>query len=146
MAQKIAPNLSEITPAEREVMRVIWAQKATTSNFVIDTLSDKMNWKPATIKTLLGRLVKKNWLVTEKDKNYFIYTATVNESQALNDEIGQLLGSTCTTKVDDLIIQVIMQAKLDDNMLNHIQASLINKVTVEQVACECIPGQCDCVH
>lgn len=144
MAQTISPTLSEITPAEWEVMRVIWAQQETTSHFVIETLADKMNWKSTTIKTLLGRLVKKNWLSTTKDKNRFLYAANISEEDALNNEIAQLLASTCSTKADDVIIQTIAQATLDAAMLKRIQTALDQKTAVAAVACNCVPGQCSC--
>lgn len=39
-------------------MRVIWTLGQTTAQEITQILADSMDWKPATIKTLLGRLVK----------------------------------------------------------------------------------------
>ncbi|EJU8176937.1 copper-responsive transcriptional repressor TcrY, partial [Enterococcus faecalis] len=55
-----------ITDAEWEVMRVVWANGRVTSKEVISTLGEKMDWKQATTKTLLGRLVEKGALNTEQ--------------------------------------------------------------------------------
>ncbi|MHC3417889.1 BlaI/MecI/CopY family transcriptional regulator [Aerococcus sp. Group 1] len=60
---------NSITDSEHQVLRVIWAQGATTSRFVIDSLSEKTGWKPTTIKTLLHRLVNKGYLATEKKED-----------------------------------------------------------------------------
>ena len=43
----------EITPAEWQVMRVVWSLRQTTSSQIIEILQKKVDWKPATIKTLL---------------------------------------------------------------------------------------------
>ena len=47
----------EISNAEWEVMRVIWTLGQATSRQLIEIMEVKQNWKPATTKTLLGRLV-----------------------------------------------------------------------------------------
>lgn len=46
----------DITASEWEVMRVVWAKEQTTSATIIKVLSQEMNWKDSTIKTLIGRL------------------------------------------------------------------------------------------
>ena len=48
-----------ITSAEWQIMKVLWANGEVTSKFVSDTLCEKMKWKQATIKTLLNRLLEK---------------------------------------------------------------------------------------
>lgn len=48
-----------ITDAEWEIMRVVWANNEVTSKFVAEVLCKKMKWKQATIKTLLNRLLEK---------------------------------------------------------------------------------------
>ena len=63
-----------ITDAEWEVMRVVWANGRVTSKEIISILKEKMDWKQATIKTLLGRLVEKGALNTEQEGRKFIYT------------------------------------------------------------------------
>ena len=68
-----------ITDAEWEVMRVVWANKYVTSRKIRDVLEVEKDWKSATIKTLLGRLVDKGALRTEKDGRRFIYSAVVTE-------------------------------------------------------------------
>ena len=62
-----------ITDAEWEVMRVVWANGRVTSKEIISILKEKMDWKQATIKTLLGRLVEKGVLIqSKKVENLFI--------------------------------------------------------------------------
>lgn len=50
----------KISDAEWEIMRVVWSKKQASSQEIVSVLATKMDWKPATIKTLIGRLVKKN--------------------------------------------------------------------------------------
>ena len=45
-----------ISQAEWQVMRVLWAYPHSRSTEIISRLEADFSWKPATIKTLLNRL------------------------------------------------------------------------------------------
>lgn len=62
----------KISDSEWEIMRVIWTLGQTTAQEITQILADSMDWKPATIKTLLGRLVKRSDLDRTRRKNSFI--------------------------------------------------------------------------
>ena len=70
---------TKITDSEWEVMRVVWANQEVTSKEIIEVLEQKKDWKPATTKTFIGRLVKKEMLNTKKEGNKFLYSTDVNE-------------------------------------------------------------------
>ena len=76
-----------ITDAEWEVMRVVWANDRVTSKKVISVLQEKMDWTQSTIKTILGRLVGKGVLNTEQEGRNFIYTANIEEKEAVNEKL-----------------------------------------------------------
>ncbi len=48
-----------ISDAEWEVMRVVWVSGDIKSSDIITILRKKYQWSDSTIKTLIGRLVKK---------------------------------------------------------------------------------------
>ncbi len=50
-----------MSSAELSVMHVIWAQGEIRSRELIDILQQSQTWSESTIKTLLGRLVKKTF-------------------------------------------------------------------------------------
>lgn len=73
----------KISDSEWEVMRVVWTQESTTAQSIIDILGQTMDWKPATIKTLLGRLVKKrHYEPSSLEKNIYIIRPSVKEKQS----------------------------------------------------------------
>lgn len=49
----------KITKTEWEIMRILWTQGECYSSDVIALLSEKFDWKPSTVKTLISRLVKR---------------------------------------------------------------------------------------
>jgi BlaI family penicillinase repressor len=63
----------KISDAEWEVMKVLWFRSAATAETVIEALSKTNNWKPATIRTLINRLVKKGALSHNREGRAFIY-------------------------------------------------------------------------
>lgn len=51
--------MQQISAAEWEVMRVVWASGDIKSSDIITILRKKYQWSDSTIKTLIGRLVEK---------------------------------------------------------------------------------------
>ena len=57
------PKAINISDAEWEVMRVLWAAgEPVTASHVVDALAGRKEWNPRTVKTLLNRLTKKGAL------------------------------------------------------------------------------------
>ena len=52
-------ELPQISTTEWQVMKVLWIKAPLTANEVITEIEGVTTWKPKTVKTLLGRLVKK---------------------------------------------------------------------------------------
>ncbi len=64
----------KISDSEWEIMRVIWTLGKSDAQEVTALLSESKDWKTATVKTLLGRLVKKRRIADRnpRKKNLFI--------------------------------------------------------------------------
>lgn len=139
-------KVETITDAEWEIMRVVWAKKETTSTEIIDILDSKMAWKPSTVKTLLSRLVTKNYLHTRKEGKQFIYQASVLEENAVKEARNELLDKICNKKVGGVIIDIVQEKELSLADIESLEKLLQEKKqsAPSEVACNCIPGQCQC--
>lgn len=135
-------EFQDVSASEWEIMRVVWAQKETNSRTIIASLADKKGWKPATIKTLIGRLSKKGWLKTTKNGKSFIYRPAIDEDTALQIQAQTLLNGWCNTDADKVISTLIQAVILDDQMKDNILAALDQANYVDHVTCNCTPGQC----
>lgn len=135
-----------ITPTEWEVMRVVWAQGETTSKDVFTVLNEKNDWKSTTVKTLLGRLVDKGMLSTKKVGNKFLYTPLVEQRKSVQYIADDLLSRICSTKVGSLIETIITESELSFDDIDRLEAMLKEKrkTAVDEVKCNCTPGQCQC--
>lgn len=96
-----------ITDAEWEVMRVVWANGRVTSKEIISILKEKMDWKQATIKTLLGRLVEKGVLNTEQEGRKFIYTTNIEEKEAVGNYTDDIFNRICRKNVGNVVGSII---------------------------------------
>ena len=136
----------KITDAEWEVMRVVWTNGKATSREIISVLQEKMDWKQATIKTLIGRLVDKGLLATEPIGNKFIYSANVSDQESVGGATEDLLAHVCTKKVGRTIAELIDRATLShaDVAILEKAIAIKKRTAVDEVKCMCTPGQCNC--
>ncbi len=75
----MSENSLNISDAEWVVMRAIWLLGDATSSQIVEALERDTRWKPRTIRTLIGRLVKKGALEYQEQGREFIYRASVDE-------------------------------------------------------------------
>ena len=71
----------ELSKAEFDVLDALWINYPATASQIIERLSDDKQWHEKTIKTLLGRLVKKGALTFEKDGRQYIYTPCMERAE-----------------------------------------------------------------
>ncbi|HIX35479.1 MAG TPA: CopY/TcrY family copper transport repressor [Candidatus Limosilactobacillus merdigallinarum] len=133
---------TDISPAEWQVMRVIWTLNEATSAQVIEILQRKEDWQSATIKTLLHRLVKKGALKTTRHGRAFIYQPLVKEQTTMNDAVDQLFSSICQMHAGKSLIHVIEHTELSKQDIASLQDLLAKKAVdaPETVKCNCVPG------
>lgn len=139
---------TQISPSEWEVMRVVWTSNPITSKEISNILNEKKDWKLATTKTLIGRLVKKGMLSAEPNGRKFEYSPIVTEEKSVEEATESLLSQVCTKKVGSTI-QVMLEnstLSLDDLETLEEVIQLKKETAPTEVACSCIPGQCSCVH
>lgn len=136
----MAVNATDMTPAEWEVMRIIWTKGSLGSSEVIAAIQAKREWTESTVKTLLRRLVKKGMLATEADGRKFIYVAQIDEKTAMNETTTDLFDHLCAMKKGAVINNLIAHTELSQDDIRSMQAMLAAKLpdAPKQVACDCL--------
>lgn len=64
-------------------MEVVWEHAPVTAMKVSLALGEAEGWKPQTVKTLLGRLVRKGALAYETEGNRYLYSPAVAREDAV---------------------------------------------------------------
>jgi BlaI family transcriptional regulator, penicillinase repressor len=76
----------KITDAESLVMEALWKKSPRTSEDLILELGPREKWSEATIRTLLGRLVKKGAVEAKDEGRKYLYRPLVERTEYLHSE------------------------------------------------------------
>lgn len=142
MSEETVPM--KISDSEWEIMRVIWTLGQADAQEITQILASSKGWKVATIKTLLGRLVKKEALWTQQVGKKFIYHPNVSETDTVKSATENLFSHICAKQIGRTIADLIEEATLTQEDINRIFTQLNQKEPVASITCNCIPGQCQC--
>ncbi len=97
----------KITGSELEVMKLLWhADDALPVTDIREELQRQKGWEPATIKTLVARLVSKGAVRQEK-RNVYYYSPLISEQEynawATDDLISRLYNGSARDLVAALV-------------------------------------------
>ncbi len=88
MAKRKRPAMS---PAETEVLRLVWESQKATVQQVYDALPANRKVTYVTVATLLRRLEEKGYLKHRVRGKAFVYTPAVRKEEVINRTIGDLV-------------------------------------------------------
>ncbi|MBR2992259.1 MAG: BlaI/MecI/CopY family transcriptional regulator [Clostridiales bacterium] len=98
---------SKITDSELEVMKLLWrAKDALPVTVIREKLQESKGWEPATIKTLIARLVSKGAVRQEK-RNVFYYSPVITEKEYSSWATKDLIARIYNGKARDLIASLV---------------------------------------
>jgi BlaI family transcriptional regulator, penicillinase repressor len=104
-----------ISDAEWQVMNVIWDAQPATGQEVVARLEGQADWAPATIKTMLHRLVKKNVLAYEPQGNRYVYRSNVRRSDCIKQASRSFLERVFEGEPGSLVAHFLRNSKLSSD-------------------------------
>lgn len=130
----------EISPAEWQVMRIVWTLNEVTAQDIIDVMLRKTSWTESTIKTLIGRLVKKGYLAKDDESRPYTYSALVTEELTMEEHEKQLINSFCAHHVGMVMTDVLSDTEMTKSDIQKMIAMLTEKekTAPDVVKCNCI--------
>ncbi|WP_136304231.1 CopY/TcrY family copper transport repressor [Streptococcus pyogenes] len=138
--------MRRISNAEWEVMRVVWTCGTVKSSDIIMILGKGRKWSDSTIKTLIGRLVKKNLLTSYRQGRAYIYQALLDETLLQKEALATVLDGICQRQHTRLLLERLYDLPMTLEEIGAFQELLEVKKenAVLEVPCNCLPGQCHC--
>lgn len=119
---KTTPKISE---TEWEVMKVVWTQAPCSAGQIIDALNiEDHSWHPKTVKTLLGRLVKKGALDFQKEGRAYLYRALVKEKQCIEAVSSSFLHRVFGGSLTPMLAHFVEQRKLSGTEVRELKRIL----------------------
>lgn len=100
-------NVSKISQAELEIMKILWqAKEPVSTNVIFIELSDKMGWDRSTVRTLLKRLLEKG-AVAVKNLKVISYIPLILEKEYCDVQtksfVDRLYGGSAKRLVSSLV-------------------------------------------
>ena len=114
----------QISPAELEIMKVLWRQPGLGASEIADALEQSQDWNIRTIKTMLSRLVDKGALGTEQDGRRFLYRPLVDKAAYQRKAAGQFVDRLFGGKAAPLIAQLADARGLSEDDIEELEALL----------------------
>jgi len=116
----------EISKTELQIMNVIWQLAPCDANAVIEHLNSQSstsnhNWHDKTVKTLLGRLVKKGALDYEKQGRTYIYSPLVKQSEYQTTESLSFVQRLFRGRLSPLVASFAKNDKLTERDVDELK-------------------------
>ncbi len=117
------PQVS-ISDAEWQVMNVVWDSQPLTAQEVIGELEDQTTWAPATVKTMLHRLVKKNVLTYEPQGNRYVYRSRARRFDCVKQASRSFLERVFGGESAPLLAHFLRSSKLSPDEIAELRRIL----------------------
>lgn len=111
----------DISKTELEVMQVIWSNHPISSQEVVAKLNQNGDWHEKTVKTLLGRLVKKEALDFEKEGKRYLYSPLISETEYQKRESASFVSRLFRGRVSPLVAGFAKQEKLSQQDIDELK-------------------------
>jgi len=120
-------KLPQISDMEWQVMKILWASAPLTANKVIKKFDGVTAWKPKTVKTLLGRLVKKKAIGFNKDGRAYVYYPLVAEDKCVKAESQSFLEKVFSGALNVMFANFLEEQTLSSEEIAELKRILDQK-------------------
>lgn len=120
-----------ISEAESVVMQVLWKRSPMAAEEVFAALAGRQDWQEATVKTLLGRLLKKGAISAEREGRRFLYAPLLRREDWLLQESESLLDRLFGGRVAPMVAHFSERRKLSKKDIAELR-KLIQELDDEQ--------------
>ncbi len=117
----------DLSGAEWKVMKIVWELKKAMAREVYTIAGQQHAWTPATVKTLLKRLVEKGYLETTKVGNGFVYRPARTAISTLRTAADTLLGNAADGTTGPLLAHMVQNSPLEEQDLDALQRLIEEK-------------------
>jgi predicted transcriptional regulator len=118
------PKHDNPTPAELEILHLLWSEGPLTVREVMQRLNRKRPRAYTSVMSLLNVMADKEMLLRQPEGRAFRYSAALRREQTLGDMVSDLLGRAFGGSAAALVTHVLEQANPDAEELNEIRRTI----------------------
>ena len=117
-------QVSNISEAEWEVIKVLWDAGPMTAGQVVEALAHSRSWAPRTVKTLLSRLVRKGAVRCDVQDKKHLYRAAITRSAATRREARSFLSRVFDGALVPAVVTFLKESELSSADLQQLRKIL----------------------
>jgi len=114
----------KISPAEWEVLNVVWEKQPVPATGVYEGLAGKREWHPKTVGTFLTRLVEKAILGVQREGKVNVYTALVSREECVQHESESFLARVFRGATGPMLAHFCERGDLSEQEIADLQKLL----------------------
>ena len=118
------PRHENPTPAELEVLQVIWEQGPSTVREVMTVLNSKRPRAYTSVMSLMNVMAEKGLLGQKPKGRAFVYSARISRAKILSRMVSDLLNRVFDGSASALVTHLLEQADPDNKELDEIQSTI----------------------
>lgn len=124
-------EVPKISNAEWEVMKIIWSNPQITSAKIIEELKDKSSWKPATVKSLISRLLNKKALDFNKSGSEYFYYPLISEDECIKSESKSFINRVFNGSVSSMLLTFAESKQVSEADIEELR-NILNKSSAQK--------------
>jgi predicted transcriptional regulator len=113
--------MPDISKTELKVLEAIWQGHPVTSSDIVDRLNQQEPWHDKTVKTLIGRLVKKQAITFQKQGKRYLYSPLISQKDYQAQQSHSVISGFFKGKVSPLIAMFAQQNKLQKEDIDELK-------------------------
>lgn len=118
------PKHNNPTPAELEILHIIWEHGPCTVREVMNLLSSKRPRAYTSVMSLMNVMAEKSMLTQKPKGRAFIYSAKVSRDKTQSGMLGDLLNRAFDGSAKSLVAHLLEQAEPDSDELDEIRKAI----------------------
>ncbi len=120
------PRHNHPTPAELEILKILWDQSTLTGRQLHQQLSGKRPRAYTSVMSLLNTMADKRLLTRKPDGRAFVYSARADREKTLGSMVSDLLGRAFEGSTSALVARLLAETAPDQDELKKIRETIRN--------------------
>jgi BlaI family penicillinase repressor len=116
-----AEERKDLSKAEWKVMKIVWELRKAMAREVYTIAGEQHSWTPATVKTILKRLVDKGYVSTTRVGNGFVYRPAQSALATLQSAADMLMTNAVEGMTGPLLVHMVERTPLSEGDLDTLQ-------------------------
>jgi BlaI family penicillinase repressor len=117
-------EIPELTPAQGEIMEIIWELGEVSATGVRRVLGQTRPVARNTVRTLLERMEEKGWITHREDGRTFLYRAARPRHASIGQKVREVIETVCGGSPEALVTALLDYRGLSRGELERIRQML----------------------